>query len=534
MLDLSVSLSNRQRLRALKRLAIMDTSSEEAFDRLTRLVSIFLQVPVALVSLVDEDRQFFKSCVGLPEPLASARQTSLAYSFCQHAIHMGAPLIISDAREHPLVRDNPAILEFNVVAYAGIPLITSDGHALGTLCAIDGKPREWSDRDIAILTDLAASVMTELELRSALQEIARKADRIERLQAVTAALSEALTPSRVAAVVLEHGLSALEAKAGSMAVLCGEGEELEIVADLGYDPEYVQPYRRFSIDLPAPLADAVRNREPIFLDSPSMWDTYYPGVEVHTAAGGQAAAALPLVAGDSVLGALAFTFADTREFPQEDRTYMATLATQCAQALERARLYEATIEAQARAEESREQLEFILDASSTLAAAPNPRAALQSLADLIVASIADGCIIDILEGDDTIKRVTVVFADGDDHTVAQELFFDYPPRLDGKHPAGRVIRTNRPIRGEFDDRMLYMTTRNEEHFRLARGLGLTSYMCVPLAARDRAFGAVSVLSCSERHTYDDGDLALAQDLARRAAAVIDPERLIEAFREDCV
>ena len=100
--------------------------------------------PVALVSLVDADRQFFKSCLGLPEPWASARETPLSHSFCQHAVARREPLVVDDAREHEVLRDNPAIRDMGVVAYAGIPLIDAAGHALGTLCVIDSQPRHWT------------------------------------------------------------------------------------------------------------------------------------------------------------------------------------------------------------------------------------------------------------------------------------------------------------------------------------------------------------------------------------------------------
>src|SRR6185503_4263119 len=113
--------------------------------------------PVALVSLVDEERQFFKSAIGLQEPWASRRETPLSFSFCQYVVALGEPLIINDAREHDLLRDNPAISEMGVVAYAGMPLITHDGQPLGTVCVIDHQPRAWTQTEIDILRDLAAS-----------------------------------------------------------------------------------------------------------------------------------------------------------------------------------------------------------------------------------------------------------------------------------------------------------------------------------------------------------------------------------------
>src|SRR5688500_4721081 len=96
-------LNDQERLAALRRTGLMDGAPEERFDRLTRLAARTLRVPVALVSLVDDNRQFFKSCVGLTEPWASMRQTPLTHSFCQHAVMTGRPLIINDARADPLV-----------------------------------------------------------------------------------------------------------------------------------------------------------------------------------------------------------------------------------------------------------------------------------------------------------------------------------------------------------------------------------------------------------------------------------------------
>ena len=153
------------RLTALHATALLDSPAEPAFDRLTSLATTVLDVPVALVSLVDEDRQFFKSCIGLPEPWASLRETPLSHSFCQHVVAEQQPLIIEDARIHPLVRDNLAIAELDVAAYAGIPLITPEGHALGTLCVIDTQPRHWTETEVTILRELAESVMTEIALR---------------------------------------------------------------------------------------------------------------------------------------------------------------------------------------------------------------------------------------------------------------------------------------------------------------------------------------------------------------------------------
>ena len=164
----SAPLDDPSRLAALRRSALLDTPVEAAFDRLTRLATTILGVPVSLVSLVDGDRQFFKSAVGLPEPWASRRETPLSHSFCQHVVRDAVPLVVPDARLDPTLSSNLAISELGVVAYAGIPIMTSDGYALGSFCAIDSKPRAWTEHEISILGELTALVVSEIELRAAL------------------------------------------------------------------------------------------------------------------------------------------------------------------------------------------------------------------------------------------------------------------------------------------------------------------------------------------------------------------------------
>jgi formate hydrogenlyase transcriptional activator len=164
-------LENEARLDALRRTSLLDSPPEEAFDRLTRLATTVLRVPVALVSLVDGDRQFFKSDCGLPEPLASSRQTPLTHSFCQYAVGSREPLVVADARRDPRFGHTHAFSELGVIAYAGIPLIASDGHALGTFCVVDRRPHDWTEEEIGILRVLAASTMSEIELRHLVGEL---------------------------------------------------------------------------------------------------------------------------------------------------------------------------------------------------------------------------------------------------------------------------------------------------------------------------------------------------------------------------
>jgi two-component system cell cycle sensor histidine kinase/response regulator CckA len=159
------------RLAALRQTALLDTPPEEAFDRLTRMAARLLGAPTSLISLVTDERQFFKSTTGLPEPWASRRTAPLSFSFCSTVAGTGEPLVVEDARRHPLLRHSQALRELGWISYAGVPLVSPEGHVLGSFCVVDRTPRLWSERDIALLQDLASSVVTEIELR---REIAQR------------------------------------------------------------------------------------------------------------------------------------------------------------------------------------------------------------------------------------------------------------------------------------------------------------------------------------------------------------------------
>ncbi|QDY06916.1 GAF domain-containing protein [Micromonospora sp. HM134] len=189
------ALADPARLRSLTETGL-DAAPDEAFDRFARLVSDLLDVPVALVSLVSETRQFFPGAVGLPDPWAARRQTPLSHSFCQHVIDTEIPLVLPDARLYPRVRENLAVPELGVVAYAGMPLTDLDGRVLGSLCAIDSKPRAWTKAQLRTLADLAAACSSELRLRIALdaaEEARRLVEQAHDRLNLLASLSETLT-----------------------------------------------------------------------------------------------------------------------------------------------------------------------------------------------------------------------------------------------------------------------------------------------------------------------------------------------------
>ncbi|MEO5702879.1 MAG: EAL domain-containing protein [Gammaproteobacteria bacterium] len=150
-----------QRLAALRRSELLDTPAEAAFDRLTKLAFDILEVEIAVVNLVDDHRQFYKSQIGIPGP---ERSYPLNHGFCQYVVASGEILSIEDTLQKPLFSDNPVTTTWGVRAYLGIPLITADQYVLGTLSVFDKQPRAWTPKQIDMLRNIAAAVITEIEL----------------------------------------------------------------------------------------------------------------------------------------------------------------------------------------------------------------------------------------------------------------------------------------------------------------------------------------------------------------------------------
>lgn len=160
-----------RRLQALRDSGLLDGEVDHAFDLITRLAASMLKVPVALMTLLDEDRQFLKSQVGLAEPWASLRQTPLSHSFCRHVVDDDRPFAVSDARLHPRVRGNPAIADLGVVAYLGAPLRLPEGITVGALCVIQDEARDWTLEEVRQLEALSKLVVDQIVLRRHVAEL---------------------------------------------------------------------------------------------------------------------------------------------------------------------------------------------------------------------------------------------------------------------------------------------------------------------------------------------------------------------------
>jgi len=181
-----------QRLKVLWQYDVLDTVPEEIFDDLTELAAQICDAPIALITLVDETRQWFKSKVGV-----SINETSRDISFCAHAINQPGLFIVPDATKDDRFANNPLVTsDPKVRFYAGAPLVTPDGFALGTLCVIDKVPRELRPEQQRALTILARHVMSQLELRRHSRELAAARNHGDELKSDVEKLRQALAQAR--------------------------------------------------------------------------------------------------------------------------------------------------------------------------------------------------------------------------------------------------------------------------------------------------------------------------------------------------
>lgn len=178
---------NPARLAALDNTRLLDSDPEAELDAITMLASRMLNVPVALVSLVDHRRQFFKSAVGLQPPYDESRETPVADSFCQWVVSSSEGLMVADARSHPVLRTNRAICELGVIAYLGVPLSAATGETIGSFCAVDAKPHSWNEDDVAAMRDLAQLVDAHISLYSPLPPERPSEHRLRYIRAATRA-----------------------------------------------------------------------------------------------------------------------------------------------------------------------------------------------------------------------------------------------------------------------------------------------------------------------------------------------------------
>ncbi|MEV7429055.1 MULTISPECIES: ATP-binding protein [unclassified Nocardioides] len=202
-------LASASRARAIEESGLSVAHGDARLDRLTRLAVRSTSAPAALVTVVEPTRQVFASAHGLPARLAGRTETPLAQSFCQYVVTNEVPLVVDDARQHPVLATHPAVVENGVVAYAGHPVRHPDGTVIGTLCLAASEPREWSEADVTTLADLAGILETDVAQRVKRAVAERLQQRL--MGAMDSAASTAIIQADVDGVItfVSHGAARL-------------------------------------------------------------------------------------------------------------------------------------------------------------------------------------------------------------------------------------------------------------------------------------------------------------------------------------
>jgi PAS domain S-box-containing protein len=349
------------------------------------------------------------------------------------------------------------------------------------------------------------------------------ADRARRLQRVAELLAEAVTPEQVLDAILTEGVRAAEARAGSIGVLSEDGERIEMLAQIGYRPEVMANWQAFRLDAATPMSDVIRTGEPLFISSVAERNRLYPTLADQGQDESHALVVVPLAVEGRVFGAMSLSFDHDIEFEPERREMKVALARQAAQALARSRLFAAE-------QAMRERMTFLAQASELLASSLDYNRTLRRLAHLCVPRLADWCAIDMVGADGEIERLAVAHEDPEKVRWAYELQERYPPDPDAPRGVPQVIRSGEPdflptIPQELLDEAI---GDDDELRRIVDELGLTSSIAVPLIARGRTLGALSLIAAETHPPFTQADFELAIELARRAAIAVDNARL---FRE---
>lgn len=331
---------------------------DPSFDRYARMVCRALGVSTATVTLIKPDRAIFPGASGLPEDMQRDRESPLSHSFCKQVVHEQAPVIVRDAREDDRLRDNPAIVDLGLISYAGWPITDHTGLTVGTLCAVGGEPQDWSEDQIEMLEDLAASCSAELAgrgRRSLAADGERLAHDLSHRSQVLLALSEGLSMTRTMTDVAQAVERIAVEQLGCLhAGIWLRGDDSTAPDSPAEILTFVAPPQSswtsallnsvLPFDDSNPLGGAsVHGRAHYFSDRDTQ-NAIYPDLDTSRQVG-EARSFQPLITRGAVLGTLVLLWHDSHPLNEQDRVTIEALASYSAQAVQRAELLQERLDA---------------------------------------------------------------------------------------------------------------------------------------------------------------------------------------------
>jgi signal transduction histidine kinase len=420
-----------------------------------------------------------------------------------------------------------------------LPVCTSSGGGVGVLLGPSPVPRTFCPEETRRFSHYARLAGLAIErgrwvesARTAALQARAEAEQAELLrltsfQAVTEAFGRALTREDVGRAVLELGVPAVGAVAGTVHQASADGHSVEVVAVVGVNTEQLAFLRALPEELlEMPGHDSAVRGIPVWLESLEEARARYPVFSAYVARQScQAFAFLPLRVEQNSLGLLSFGFARARHFTELQRTLMLGLARQCAQALERARLYETERMARLQAEAAGQRLQLLADAGVLLSGSLEWERTVAGVAQLAVGGFSDWCAVDFLDEHGALRRLTVRHAHPE-RALLHDTIDIFTPEQARPSAITDVVRTGR---SQLVTGLVPPPTREVGASPGERPEG-GSFIIVPLVARQRTLGAMSFVRGPERTPFTDADRSLAEDLAVRAGLAIDNARLLRKAR----
>ena len=495
----------------------------ELLSSMAQQINSVLEIPVILRILVASAMELVRAAGGTAGLLDAGKVVFREYNArgelqpldYRYAPGEGVPGRVLQTRRYYLTDDaardphiDPAYRQrFNAGRLLAVPIFSRTGDPIGCF-ELHAAPEDapFREEDVPLLQGLAASAAVAIE----------NALTLEARDQVEDALRDQLNFTRAITNSLGEGVYALN-HAGRLTFMNPAAEEMlgwQAAELLGHHVhEVIHVQRADGTPLPAaacPLLTVLQSGVVLHID-----DDYYTRQDGTVLPVAYTSA--PILTGGRLAGAVV-VFHDMTERRRAEAERAALLAGEQA--------------ARAEAEAAQARLAFLAEASAVLATSLDYRTILATVARLVVPHIADWCAIDAVAGDGTIRRMAVAHVDADKVTWAREINERYPIHPNAPHGVAQVIRSGEPaIYPDITDEHLVAQARDAEHLRLLRALGLRSAMFVPLVARERTLGAITLMIAESARRYGPADLALAGDLARRAALAVDNARLFSDLQD---
>lgn len=423
----------------------------------------------------------------------------------------------------PDARDVAAEIMVSVVAgetWSGEFLVRCAGGVVRRLRVTDTPVVQ--DGVVVGVVGVAEDVTSQVDTRAAADALAA---RLAKLARVTAELAFARDRQAVVDAVVTHAARAVGASVATLSLL-SDGDTLVLAGISGGNPETPTRWASYPLSAPVPAADALRSGLPVLLVGRPAMVERYPAL-ADQIPDERSLICLPLQVAERPIGVIGLVFPGRRILDEQELEFLTALADTCAQALDR-------VDALTEARTAAERLSFLAGASAELASSLDYRATLSRVARLAVPTLADWCAVDILE-DGRLHTLAIAHVDPAKVALARDLQRRYPPDPNASTGAAHVARTGvSEIYPVITEEMVRAGARDEEHLRIVQDLRLRSAVVVPLNARGRTLGTITMVHAESGRRYVPQDLAVAEELARRAAVAIDNAHLHSQTRDVAV